>query len=181
MAYNKARHGPNGLRLRRDDPARGGEAPTSRLENPLVMNIRPYVSSDHAEWLRMLQALFPGHAAEEYATDMEAWLARPDTGVLVAARDNGRLAGFAEVGERNYADGCDTAPVAYLEAWYVDPDVRRQGVGAALVAAVEEWARARGYRELASDALLENVISQHAHERAGFTEVERAVKYRKSL
>ena len=145
------------------------------------MNIRPYVSSDHAEWMRMLQALFPGQSEDEYAADMSAWLARPDTGVLVAARDDGRLAGFAEVGERNYADGCETAPVAYLEAWYVDPDVRRQGVGAALVAAVEEWARARGYRELASDALLENLTSQHAHLATGFTEVERSVKYRKAL
>lgn len=167
--------------MSQNEPVGRAEAPISGVENPLGMNIRPYVSSDHAEWLRMLEALFPGHSKDEHAADMAAWLARPDTGVLVAAREDGRLAGFAEVGERNYADGCDTAPVAYLEAWYVDPDVRRQGVGAALVAAVEAWARARGYQELASDALLENVISQHAHECAGFTEVERAVKYRKSL
>jgi aminoglycoside 6'-N-acetyltransferase I len=71
--------------------------------------------------------------------------------------------------------------VAYLEGWYVDPDVRRQGVGAALVRAAEAWAREHGYREFASDALLENVESQRAHVALGFAEVERVVLYRKVL
>lgn len=129
----------------------------------------------------MRQVLFPQPTLEAQAADMEDWINRPDTGVLVAERDEGGLGGFAEVGERNYADGCDTAPVAYLEGWYVDPDLRRLGVGVALVRAVEAWARSRGYQELASDALLENVISQQAHLHSGFAEVERSVKYRKSL
>lgn len=145
------------------------------------MKIRPYVDTDQPEWLRMRLELFPEHTADEHVPDMEEWLRGPNNGVLVAERENGRLGGFAEMGERNYADGCDTAPVAYLEAWYVDPDLRRQGVGAMLVAAVEAWARERGYRELASDALLENVISQQAHVASGFEEVERSVKYRKAL
>jgi GNAT superfamily N-acetyltransferase len=83
------------------------------------------------------------------------WLARTDAAVLVAERaDRGRLAGFTEVGTRLYAEGCDTSPVAYLEGWYVDRDVRRHGIGAALARAAEVWAREHGYRELASDALL---------------------------
>jgi len=59
--------------------------------------------------------------------------------------------------------------------------VRRQGIGAALVRAAEAWARARGYREFASDAQLHNVDSQRAHMALGLTEVERAVLYRKVL
>jgi aminoglycoside 6'-N-acetyltransferase I len=59
--------------------------------------------------------------------------------------------------------------------------VRRQGVGAALVRAAEAWARARGYRDLASDALLDNLPSHEAHVALGFGEVERSVKYRKVL
>lgn len=145
------------------------------------MKLRIYQPADQAEWLRMRMVLFPGHSADEQLIDMAEWLGRADTGVLVAARPGGGLAGFAEVGERNYADGCDTAPVAYLEGWFVDPDLRRQGIGTALVRAVEAWALGRGYRELASDALLENVTSQNAHLASGFAEVERSVKYRKSL
>jgi aminoglycoside 6'-N-acetyltransferase I len=126
-------------------------------------------------------ALWPDDKAA-HETDMATWLARPDTGVLVAERPDGAgLAGFAEVGARPFADGCDTRPVAYLEGWYVDPDVRRQGIGAALIRAAEVWARERGYREFASDALLENTGSQRAHEALGFIEVERAVRYRKVI
>ncbi|MBF8224108.1 GNAT family N-acetyltransferase [Halomonas sp. 328] len=97
------------------------------------------------------------------------------------ARGGRGLAGFAEFGTRPYAEDCDTSPVAYLEGWYVEPQARRLGIGAALVQAGEAWARQRGYRELASDALLESRGSQRAHEALGFTEVERAVRYRKAL
>jgi aminoglycoside 6'-N-acetyltransferase I len=144
--------------------------------------IRAYAPGDHAEWLRMRRALFDDLAPGNEEADAAAWLARPDATVLVAVRADGSgLAGFAELAERPYADGCDTSPVGYLEGWWVDADVRRQGVGAALVAAGIAWARARGYRELASDALLDNVTSHRAHEALGFAEVERAVKYRMPL
>jgi aminoglycoside 6'-N-acetyltransferase I len=107
--------------------------------------------------------------------------ARSDADVFVAEREDGSVAGFVEVGARPYADGCDTSPVAYIEAWYVDPDVRRSGVGRALLAAAEEWARGRGYREMASDSGLDNAISHAAHRRAGYEEVDRVVQYRKRL
>jgi aminoglycoside 6'-N-acetyltransferase I len=96
-------------------------------------------------------------------------------------RGAARLGGFAEVGARPFADGCATSPVAYLEGWYVDPDLRRQAVGAQLIRGAEAWARSRGYRELASDTQLDNVVSQRAHERLGFSETERLVLYRKAL
>ena len=130
----------------------------------------------------MRRALWPQLADEDEERDAAAWLAREDAVVIVAARSDGAgLGGFAELGARAYADGCSTSPVAFLEGWYVDPDLRRRGVGAALVRAGEAWARERGYRELASDALLENVTSHRAHAALGFAEVERAVHYRKSL
>jgi len=145
------------------------------------MNIREYRESDHAEWLRMRLALWPDDSASGHESGMAEWLARPDTIVLVAARETGTLAGFAEVGSRPYADGCDTHPVAYLEGWYVDADARRRGVSSALVRAAETWARKRGYREFPSDVRLDNLISQQAHQSLGFEEVERAVLYRKPL
>jgi aminoglycoside 6'-N-acetyltransferase I len=146
------------------------------------MEIREYRPTDLPEWLRMRRALFPEIAREDEAADAAAWLAWPNAVVLVAERlGGGGLAGFAELATRPYAEGCETSPVAYLEGWYVDPDMRRRGVGAALVRAGENWARDHGYRELASDALLDNTISQQAHEALGFTEVERSVHFRKDL
>jgi len=107
--------------------------------------------------------------------------ARSDAEVFVAEREDGSIAGFVEVGARPYADGCDTSPVGYIEAWYVDPDVRRSGYGRALLEAAEDWARTRGYREMASDAQLNNEISHAAHHRAGYAEVDRIVQFRKVL
>jgi aminoglycoside 6'-N-acetyltransferase I len=63
----------------------------------------------------------------------------------------------------------------------VDPDMRRKGVGAALVRAAEAWAREKGLREFASDTELANTASQRAHVALGFTEVERLVAFRKVL
>src|SRR4051794_24125164 len=137
------------------------------------MQIRRWQQGDDAEWLRMRCALWPGDPVA-HQEEMAQLAARTEEVVLVAVRPDGSgLAGFAEVGTRPYADGCDTSPVAYLEGWYVDADVRRQGIGAALVRAAEAWAREHGYREFASDALLDNVESQQAHEALGFVEVER--------
>ncbi|MGH2374431.1 MAG: aminoglycoside 6'-N-acetyltransferase [Candidatus Methylomirabilaceae bacterium] len=143
--------------------------------------VRALELADWAEWRRMRCALWPHHTSAEHEVEMKAWLARSDAAVVVCPRESGGLCGFAEVGTRPYADGCRTSPVAFLEGWYVDPDARNTGLGRALVEAVEAWARGRALRELASDALLENVQSQQAHVRLGFVEVERTVRYRKSL
>ena len=147
----------------------------------MSMNVRAYRDADFPEWLRMSLALFPQHVEHDLASGMREHRARADGEVFVIEREDGRLAGFVEVGARPYADGCETSPVGYIEAWYVDPDVRRRGLGRALLAAAEAWARARGYREMASDALLDNTISHAAHRRAGFEEVDRVVQFRKAL
>lgn len=159
-----------------------GGLPPLRRTTATGVEVRAYTPSDRSEWLRMRRALWPEIARADESDDAAAWLARPDAIVIVAARPNGAgLAGFAELGERSFADGCDTSPVAYLEGWYVDEDVRRQGIGAALVQLGEQWARRRGYRELASDALLDNAISHAAHAALGFSEIERGVRFRKAL
>lgn len=80
------------------------------------MEVREYEAEDLAEWLRMRRALWPDIAYADETADAAAWLATPGTVVLVAVRPGGpRLAGFAELGTREYADGCETSPVAYLE------------------------------------------------------------------
>ena len=129
----------------------------------------------------MNRALFPGITLEEDEAEMRQTLEREDAVVLVLERDDGTMAGYVEAGERSIVDGCSSSPVGYIEAWYVDPDVRRTGQGAALIRAAEEWARGRGYTEMGSDALLDNEVSHRAHQHLGFTEVDRVVNYRKDL
>lgn len=101
--------------------------------------------------------------------------------VLVAEIDQ-TIVGFADVTLRSYADGCDPRrPVGYLEGWYVIESQRGRGIGAALLRAAEDWARAQGCMEMASDTWIDNEGSQRAHEALGFEVVDRCVNYRKAL
>lgn len=145
------------------------------------MNIRRAEPGDWDEWLRMRCALWDDASAEEHEAEMRDILADPDSPVFVAARPNGRLGGFLEGGVRKYADGCDSSPVGYIEGWYMDADLRRQGLGGALVQAMEAWARERGLTEMASDTWIENETSIAAHKRLGYEEAERLVHFVKSL
>ena len=127
---------------------------------------------DADDWLRMRRALWPDGSEEEHHGEIEAFVAgrfpRSPWEVLVARTPDGRAAGFAELSVRPWAEGCEGTEVAYLEGWYVEPHVRRSGVGLALVAAAEDWARARDLGEIASDADPANAASHAAHRAAGF-------------
>ena len=129
----------------------------------------------------MRLALWPDNTPEEALAELDEIFADPLTPVFVAVRENGKLGGFLEGGLRKYAEGCDTSPVGYIEGWYVDEDWRGQGVGGALVQAMETWAREQGYTEMASDTWLDNENSIQAHLALGFEESERLVHFRKSL
>jgi aminoglycoside 6'-N-acetyltransferase I len=50
-----------------------------------------------------------------------------------------------------------------------------------LLTKAEDWAREHNSVEIASDALIENQLSQRAHERLGYEVVDRCVHYRKKL
>jgi len=129
----------------------------------------------------MSVALFPSATAAEHEREIDARLAQTDAAFFVAERDDGTVCGFVEVGTRPYVDGCDSSPVGYVEAWFVEPEMRRGGVGRALLDAAEEWARARGLSEIGSDTQLVNEMSRRAHMRSGYAEVDRIIQFRKAL
>lgn len=149
--------------------------------------IRLATPSDLDRLAQLCHALWPEGSVAEHAHELAPKLTgqNPSTQpltLLVADSPNEQLIAFVEVSLRSHADGCDIAhPVGYLEGWYVEPAFRRQGIGRALLAAAEDWARAHGCREIASDALIDNLISQQAHETLGFQVVDRCVHYRKPL
>ena len=71
--------------------------------------------------------------------------------------------------------------MGYIEGWYVEEAWRRRGVGRLLVEAAEAWTRGQGCREMASDSLIENTLSEQAHRGLGYEVVGRSVLYRKAL
>ena len=101
---------------------------------------------------------------------------------LVAEDESSAMIGFLEAGLRSHADGCDTRrPVGYVEGWFVREEHRGRGIGRALMQAAEDWARTHGCREMASDALIDNVGSKNAHLALGYEVVDRCILFRKVL
>jgi aminoglycoside 6'-N-acetyltransferase I len=100
---------------------------------------------------RACAALWPDDDPDELVAELETLLADPTQVAFVAERGDGRLCGFAEAGVRRFSNATDESPCAFLEGWWVDEDVRRAGVGRALVAAVEDWPRAQRFTEPGSD------------------------------
>lgn len=145
--------------------------------------ILPCASAPQDGWLELRRALWPQGTAAEHLAEMQAFLDDPGRyAQFLAQGADGRPAGFVEAALRtDYVNGTDSSPVAFLEGIYVTPAYRRQGIAAALVAAVAAWALEQGCRELASDALLENSASHAMHAALGFEETERVVYFRRRL
>jgi aminoglycoside 6'-N-acetyltransferase I len=147
----------------------------------MTVRVRIARPEDGAEWLRMRLALWDDCPREQQMQEMEGVLKSDIDEVFLAERHEGGLCGFVELAVRSRANGCDSAPVGYIEGWFVDPDVRRRGIGKALIEAAETWARSKACRQMASDAELWNVVSHQAHGAVGYEESARLVLFKKDL
>ena len=100
--------------------------------------------------------------------------------VLIGEVDS-KVAGFLELNIRNFAEGSRSAQVPYIEAWYVKPEFQGRGYGRELMRHAEDWAREKGFDELASDTEVDNMRSIEMHKHLGFEETERVVCFLKRL
>lgn len=147
----------------------------------MSFTIRRATPVDKPEWLRMRQGLWSDAPLEYLRLDLDTKLADEDKAVFLASTADGQLVAFLEAGLHNYAEGCDTSPVGYIEAWYVDPHVRGRKLGRQLIHTAEQWAREKGVTEMASDTWLDNHDSIQAHLKMGYEEVDRLVHFVKQL
>jgi aminoglycoside 6'-N-acetyltransferase I len=152
-----------------------------------ISRVRPARDSDRNALAQMRALLWPDAGVEQHVKELNAIFSHPmigtlPTAILVSDGENGALIGFLEVGMRSHADGCDPQrPVGFVEGWFVQELFRNRGVGAELMRSAEDWARAQGCLEMASDALIDNQESQRAHAALGFEIVDRCVHFRKAL
>ena len=154
---------------------------TSRNVSPVI---RAIDTRDAAAWGAMRARLWPHADSEELLREAHVFVENGDTFInaaFIAEGDGAMPLGFIELSIRDFANGCDSMPIPFVEGWYVEPEARRQGTGRALMLAAENWAAQAGYAELASDTEVANVDSQDAHAALGFEETERLVTFRKSL
>lgn len=154
---------------------------TSLALNFSGRTIRPVNAADQKEWLRLRQALWPEESVQSLVDDMQVWLQEDQCRAFAAERSGCGLCGFLEAAIRPCNANGAIGRFGYIEGWFVDPDVREQGIGAALVRAAADWIKEQGCQEILSDARIDNRLSQTAHAALGFVVVERLVHYRKML
>lgn len=101
--------------------------------------------------------------------------------IFVAESSNGGVLGFLEsVYAHMLTDVIQRILSVLLKAGMCWMDIE-PGIGKKLVRAAEEWARTQGCTEMASDTLIENELSQKAHQALSYTVVDRCVHYRRRL
>jgi aminoglycoside 6'-N-acetyltransferase I len=149
--------------------------------------VRPARPSDQKAIAEMQALLWPVTSVDDNEKEIASLLSSgvygtlPGT-ILVAVFEDHATVGFVEVSLRSHADGCDPAhPVGFIEGWFVAESFRKRGIGKQLIGSAEEWARAQGCVEMASDSPIDNEPSQRAHIALGFEIVDRCVNFRKRL
>jgi molybdopterin synthase catalytic subunit len=146
------------------------------------MTIRPLQPHEHERWIELRRALWPEHAAAEIREEAKRYGRGPlRESVIVADAGDGKLVGFVEVSVRPDGRGSHSTPIGYVEGWYVEPAHRRQGVGLALLAAGEEWARSHGCEAMGSDRDWDNEVSRAAHLALGYRPTEPCEVFYKPL
>lgn len=144
-------------------------------ERRVAVAIRPAVADDAPQLAALLGHL--GYPAD--AADLPGRLLRLRSGgddAFVAVLD-GETVGLATVHSRAVLHVA--RPVAQLTALVVPPAMRGRGVGRALVAAAEQWARAQGAERLVVTTALHRADAPLFYERLGFEHTGR--RYVKQL
>ena len=149
--------------------------------NEEALTVRKATEEDTGALAALAAQLWPGHETEALADEFASLISRGDAACFLAW-EGARATGFAQCQLRHdYVEGTGTSPVGYLEGIFVEAAFRRKGCGRRLLAACQAWAKERGCAEFASDCELENTESLRFHLRAGFTEANRIICFRKDL
>jgi aminoglycoside 6'-N-acetyltransferase I len=153
---------------------------TRAIMAKISITICKAVESDFEKWALMREALWPEANAASHLKELPKFFEDKYTQAWMAI-DGQKYIGFAEVSVRRFANGCESEPVPFLEGIWVDEPYRRQHVGQRFIETIEAWARSRGFNEIGSDALIDNISSHLAHTKWGFQETERVIYFRKKI
>ena len=147
----------------------------------MAVTIRPAGPDDEAAVAFLADAM-GGHqgAAENPAVGIVYREALEDPRVrMLVAEDGGRVVGYAEVQARPYV--LDGVRQGWLAALCVAPGRRGEGLGAALVEAVDAAAAAMGCDEVAVDSSSFRVDAHRFYRSAGFAEHRPAHRFRRTI
>lgn len=138
------------------------------------------VSDKYARiWAELCHELWPHNSVEEMLGELRGGELPNEYLYLL---DEQPVAFVSLSVRTDYVEGKTNAgPVGYLEAIYVRPPYRHQGIAKELVEFAKSWAAERGCAMLASDCELANEDSRLFHRKIGFDEVSVNVHFAMSL
>ena len=123
------------------------------------VTIREMRGADQELWLGMYRKLWPNHSDEALIAEIKRIGSSSKRSAFVA-ESNGDALGFAEYALRDYANGCNSQPVPFLEGVWVEEEYRGQGIARALIDYLILRAERAGFVEFGSDVELTNYSSQ---------------------
>lgn len=145
------------------------------------LKIEPLSADNLLPFAKLAIELWPESSLED---ELLSWatMINSSNNYCVLAKSGKGYIGFMHISQRNdYVEGSLYDRTAYLEGVYVKSDYRNKGVGKILVAHGEEWAKAKGLKQLASDTEIDNFNSQRFHDKLGFKEANRIVCFVKNV
>ena len=140
--------------------------------------IRKAKASDAARLAELSETLGYPVEAQVMRRRLESILPRPDHVVLVAETSSELVAGWIHAAEHDILEAGSSCEILGL---VVAAGQRGEGLGRRLVEAVEEWAAARGLKEV---SVRSNIARQESHpfyERAGYSRIKTQHAYRKHI
>jgi GNAT superfamily N-acetyltransferase len=147
----------------------------------MQIEVRPATLDDEEEALYLLEQLFdpPGRVPPDYTRERSStafrWgVEQPNADILLAF-DGDHAVGLASV----YADiqSLGFGPKCWLQDMVVDKERRSMGIGGLLMAAAEDWARARGLTHIELSSNSARVDAHRFYERQGFGRANAFLKW----
>lgn len=144
------------------------------------MIIQPATEKHLMSWLAMREKLWPPQQGDDFISEIHEIMNSPKS-IAFLAFDNDQPIAFAEISIRDYAEGCSTGRVGYLEGIFVEEGYRQRGIAQKLIQQGEVWCIAMGCQEMASDVEPGNSESLRMHTAAGFTALPPVIPFAKKL
>ena len=143
--------------------------------------VRKATNRDSRVLAEMAVQMWNTHTVDELQEEFAETL-RCEHSAFFVKHEGNMPVGFAQCGLRtDYVEGTESSPVGYLEGIFVKNEYRNNGYAKELLCACENWARAMGCTEFASDCELNNIGSLKFHIAMGFDEANRIICFKKRL
>lgn len=147
------------------------------MQDPMRNQVRRADAADSARIASLCEELGYPTAESAIATRLESLLRSADHLVLVGLRD-GQVSGWLHAAVTR---ALEYEPCAEILGLVVDASARGCGIGAALVAEAEAWAREQGLREMRVRSRETRERAHRFYLRAGYEVWKRQVVFRKAL